>query len=95
MQPVFQDPYAALNPRMKILEIVTEPLVIHGKDGGLAPGAGAIGVRRCAARLWSCWPRWGWTSRRSTGIRMSFQAGSGSGSTLRGRWRCGTAADSG
>ena len=25
MQPVFQDPYGALNPRMKVLEIVTEP----------------------------------------------------------------------
>ena len=30
MQPVFQDPYAALNPRMKVLDIVTEPLIIHG-----------------------------------------------------------------
>jgi peptide/nickel transport system ATP-binding protein len=29
MQPVFQDPFAALNPRMKVLEIVTEPLIIH------------------------------------------------------------------
>ena len=29
MQPVFQDPYAALNPRMNVLQIVTEPLVIH------------------------------------------------------------------
>lgn len=29
MQPVFQDPYAALNPRMRVEDIVTEPLVIH------------------------------------------------------------------
>src|SRR5579883_2714406 len=26
MQPVFQDPYAALNPRMRVEQIVTEPL---------------------------------------------------------------------
>lgn len=31
MQPVFQDPYAALNPRMRVEQIVTEPLVIHEK----------------------------------------------------------------
>jgi peptide/nickel transport system ATP-binding protein len=36
MQPVFQDPYAALNPRMNVLEIVTEPLVIHSGDSGLS-----------------------------------------------------------
>jgi ABC-type glutathione transport system ATPase component len=29
MQPVFQDPFAALNPRMKVEQIVAEPLVIH------------------------------------------------------------------
>jgi oligopeptide transport system ATP-binding protein len=30
MQIIFQDPFASLNPRMRVQDIVIEPLVIHG-----------------------------------------------------------------
>ncbi len=42
MQPVFQDPYAALNPRMKVLDIVTEPFLIHGREAGIDTSRGAV-----------------------------------------------------
>jgi len=35
-QPIFQDPYASLNPRMRVEEIVAEPLIVHGIGGGRA-----------------------------------------------------------
>jgi ABC-type glutathione transport system ATPase component len=53
MQPVFQDPFAALNPRMKVLEIVTEPWIIHGRDAGIdsAPGMSRFTLRERAVEL--------------------------------------------
>jgi ABC-type glutathione transport system ATPase component len=37
MQPVFQDPFAALNPRMTVAEIISEPFRIHRRDASPGP----------------------------------------------------------
>jgi oligopeptide transport system ATP-binding protein len=35
-QPIFQDPFASLNPRMRVEEIVAEPLIVHNIGSGRA-----------------------------------------------------------
>ena len=45
MQPVFQDPFAALNPRMKVLDIVTEPFLIHKRDTGISTDRATLRAR--------------------------------------------------
>lgn len=47
MQVIFQDPFASLNPRMTVSDIVAEPLRIHGLWGSTGPGT----VRDLVARV--------------------------------------------
>ena len=47
MQMIFQDPYASLNPRWKVKDIVAEPLREHG----LAAGEGEATRQRIADRV--------------------------------------------
>jgi peptide/nickel transport system ATP-binding protein len=48
MQPVFQDPYAALNPRMKVCDIITEPLLIHRQDAEIKTDAASLRAKAVA-----------------------------------------------
>ncbi|MFB9325624.1 ABC transporter ATP-binding protein [Paenibacillus aurantiacus] len=41
-QMIFQDPYASLNPRMTILELLTEPLLAHRLAGRAEAGRSAL-----------------------------------------------------
>jgi oligopeptide/dipeptide ABC transporter ATP-binding protein len=53
LQIIFQDPYASLNPRMKIRKIVGEPFVIHGlhaasRDDRVAELLNVVGLNSSA-----------------------------------------------
>ncbi|WP_227462319.1 ABC transporter ATP-binding protein [Desertimonas flava] len=49
MQLVFQDPYASLNPRMSVLQLVAEPLVVHGLASSVDAAREEVGalLERC------------------------------------------------
>jgi peptide/nickel transport system ATP-binding protein len=45
MQIVFQDPFASLNPRMRVFDIVREPWLIHGEGGRKMNGDHSVRAR--------------------------------------------------
>lgn len=49
MQMIFQDPFASLNPRMRVSDIVTEPISTH--SGGLGKNAGKALAADLLARV--------------------------------------------
>jgi peptide/nickel transport system ATP-binding protein len=51
MQMIFQDPYASLNPRWKVKDIVAEPLREHGAAGGAAAANSRDAKRSIVVRV--------------------------------------------
>ncbi len=66
MQMIFQDPYASLNARMTVRDIIAEPLIAHG----------VVRKKEDANELiYPMLERVGLTKEHSAGMPMSFPAG--------------------
>jgi len=77
MQMIYQDPYASLNPRMSVGEIVGEPMAIHADANA--------GERR--DRVAALFERVGLRPELMDHYPHEFSGGSGSASASPGRWR--------
>jgi len=71
-QPIFQDPFGSLNPRMSVEAIITEPLIVHG-----------IGRDRAERRRSSS--RSGCRATASSATRINSREASASASRSRAR----------
>ena len=77
IQMIFQDPYASLNPRMMVGDIIAEPLLVNG-----------VPAAQRAARVRELLDLVGLpAARRAPGFRTPSAAASASASALRARWR--------
>ena len=43
MQIIFQDPFSSLDPRMRVEDLIAEPLIIHNKNHEAAPAVPGVG----------------------------------------------------
>ena len=78
MQMIFQDPYASLNPRKRIGQIIGDPMDLHGSPEGPTSSAGC---RSCSIVSVSA-------RSTTTASRTSSPGGSASASASPARWRC-------
>ena len=58
LQIIFQDPFGSLDPRMRVEQIIGEPIAIHGSENGRSPRQSAAEVLRAVGMDDSALPRY-------------------------------------